>query len=345
MMDKKKIDFKEGKMDPKDPKNTFLSLTSKTYPHGNEEEVLKYLPELDQDTHGNYYKVVGGGSSTMFTSHLDTADHRQNDTVRFTYTEGDDEFICTDGKTILGADDKAGVTVMLYMMANNVPGLYYFFIGEERGGIGSKALAMDFTNEEHLIGIKRCVSFDRRNYHSIITHQLGRNCCSSEFAKTLCAEFGKNGLKMSPDSTGIFTDSAMFMNDIPECTNVSVGYFDEHTGKERQNISYLDRLCRASTNVDWESLPTSRIVSKDEDTGESEDDEEEVAATKHKKILDRMKRLRSYAGYQLNNTFDVYFDVEGWPIPDTIREINKLKDILTDIDTVNVENGYIIVGL
>lgn len=344
MINKEKINFEEGEINPKDPKNTFLSLTSKTYPHGNEEEVLKYLPELNKDEHGNYYKVVGDGSSTMFTSHLDTADHKQNNVVRFTYTEGEDEFICTDGKTILGADDKAGVTVMLYMIANNVPGLYYFFIGEERGGIGSKALAMDFSNEEHIKGIKRCVSFDRRNYHSIITRQLGKICCSDEFANALCTEFGNNGLKMSPDPTGIFTDSAMLINDIPECTNVSVGYFDEHTGKERQNISYLDRLCRASINVDWESLPTSRIISDVENDGE-EDDEEEMAAKTHKNVLDKMKKLRSYAGYQLNIAFNVYFDVEGWPIPDTIREINKLKDILTDIDSVNVENGYIIVEL
>ena len=58
-----------------------------------------------------------------------------------------------------------------------------------------------------------------------------------------------------------------------------------------------------------------------------------------------MKKLRSYAGLESEDTLKVYFDIEGWPIPDTIREINKLKSILKNIDTVNVDNGYIIVEL
>jgi hypothetical protein len=50
--------------------------------------------------------------------------------------------------------------------------------------------------------------------------------------------------------------SASFIDDIPECTNISVGYNFEHT--ETQNITYLDRLAKASVNVDWSSLPTAR---------------------------------------------------------------------------------------
>jgi hypothetical protein len=44
--------------------------------------------------------------------------------------------ISTDGTTTLGADDKAGVSVLIWMMKHNIPGLYYF-IGEEVGCIGS----------------------------------------------------------------------------------------------------------------------------------------------------------------------------------------------------------------
>jgi hypothetical protein len=46
---------------------------------------------------------------------------------------------------------------------------------------------------------------------------------------------------------------------IPECTNISVGYNFEHTA-ETQNITYLDRLAKASVNVDWSSLPTARKI-------------------------------------------------------------------------------------
>jgi len=244
---------------PKDVRSTFLSLVTKTYPHGHEEEVLQFLPSLEKDQFGNYYKIIGNPKpQTMFTSHLDTADRQQQDTTLFSLIEGEDEYIYTNGDTILGADDKSGVTVMLYMISHSVPGLYYFFIGEERGGIGSNKLASVFDQIDYLKNIKRCVSFDRRNYHSVITKQLGKSCCSDEFGNALCSEYNKNGLNLSLDPTGIYTDSAQFTNLISECTNISVGYFNEHTGKEYQNITYLKNLCEASVKVNWESLPTIR---------------------------------------------------------------------------------------
>lgn len=259
----KKIEKKEYVYDPKDVRTTFLSLTQKTYPHfsdcRHEKEVLKYLPKLEEDQFGNYYKIIGDKQPTvMFTSHLDTADREQKVTNLYSRTQNGDEIIYTDGSSILGADDKAGVTVMLYMMAHNIPGLYYFFIGEERGGIGSNALAEAFDNISYLKEVKKCVSFDRRRTGSVITHQLGRQCCSNEFGTALCKEYNKSGLSLSLDTTGIYTDSASFMDDIPECTNISVGYENEHTGRELQNISFLERLAKASLSVNWNSLPVKR---------------------------------------------------------------------------------------
>jgi len=254
------IEIKEFSYNPKDVRSTFLSLVTKTYPHGHEDEVLKFLPSLQKDEVGNYYKIIGKTPQTMFTSHLDTADREQKDTKLYSMIENDEEYIVTDESTILGADDKSGVAVMLYMMSHNIPGLYYFFIGEERGGIGSNKLSRIYDTVSYLKEIKRCVSFDRRNYHSVITSQLGRRCCSDEFGTALCKEYNKNGLDLSLDPTGIYTDSASFIDDIRECTNISVGYFHEHTGQEYQNMNYLISLCEASIKVNWNSLPTIRKV-------------------------------------------------------------------------------------
>lgn len=262
----KKVEVGDFSYNPKDVRSTFLSLTTKTYPHGHEEEVLKFLPSLEKDQFGNYYKIIGK-SETMFTSHLDTADRQQKDvTVYSTILSNGDEMFVTDNTSILGADDKSGVSVMLYMMAHNIPGVYYFFIGEERGGIGSHQVAGVFDTVEHLKGMKRCVSFDRRNYYSIITHQLGRQCCSEQFAQSLAGELNKSGLSIALDSTGVYTDSASFIDEIPECTNISVGYFSEHTMNESQNITYLEKLAKACIKVDWESLPTVKKVGFDEAT-------------------------------------------------------------------------------
>lgn len=259
------IEIPEFSYNPKDVRSTFLSMVSKTYPHGHEDEVLQFLPELQKDSVGNYYLMVGK-SETMFTSHLDTADRMQESTVLYDAEEKGESYIITDGNTILGADDKSGVTVMLYMIAHNIPGLYYFFIGEERGGIGSGRLSSVFATSAHVKGIKRCVSFDRRNYHSVITEQMGRRCCSDEFGTALCKEYNKTGLvEFSLDPTGIYTDSASFIDDIPECTNISVGYFHEHTGDEYQNLTFLENLCKASLSVNWEGLPTARKVGIDQE--------------------------------------------------------------------------------
>ena len=256
---------------PKDVRSTFLSLVTKTYPHfsvcRHEKVVLQFLPDLEEDIVGNYYKIIGDSKQpqTMFTSHLDTADREQKITKLYSIKEGDSECIITDGNSILGADDKSGVAVMLYMMAHNVPGLYYFFIGEERGCIGSGQLSAIYEDVDYLKNIKRCVSFDRRDTCSVITSQLGRTCCSDDFGTALCNEYNAQGLNLSLDPTGIYTDSASFLEEISECTNISVGYYKEHTGDEKQNITFLEKLAKASVQVNWDSLPTVRKIGLDED--------------------------------------------------------------------------------
>jgi hypothetical protein len=311
------IEVVEFKYNPKNPRSTFLSLVTKTYPHGNEEQVLKFLPSLQKDECGNYYHIIGEKPKTMFTSHLDTADREQKVTKLFSIVENGEEYIVTDEKSILGADDKAGVTVMLYMMAHNIPGLYYFFIGEERGGIGSNKLSGIYEKIDYLKAIERCVSFDRRNYFSVITHQLGKRCCSDVFANALCKELNKSGLDLKIDTTGIYTDSASFIDDIRECTNISVGYFNEHTGQEYQNITYLESLCEASVSADWNSLPTSRKVGLDE----------QILA-KHKPLIDKIK----------SSVFDLETRVMGEDGKAFIRvdlDENDLESVYSGISTLS----------
>lgn len=275
----KKVEIPEFSYNPKDPRSTFLSLVTRTYPHPHEEEVMEFLPkDLDKDEFGNYYKVIAGDDTTMFSSHLDTADRNPVPTNLFTKDEDGDEIIYTDGNTILGADDKSGVTVMMYMMAHNIPGIYYFFIGEERGGIGSNQLANVYDKFDFLKNVKKCISFDRRRTISVITHQMGGRCCSDAFGTALCKEYNGQGLNLSLDNGGVYTDSASFMDIIPECTNLSVGYLNEHTGKEEQNMTYLIKLCETSVNVNWAGLPVARKVGLNLDL-----------IKKHQKLIDVIK--------------------------------------------------------
>lgn len=242
----------------------FLTLTSTTCPHKQIEpdltsEDLAYGPMMTaigaiRDTHGNYWLSLGD-SESLFACHLDTADHGEPLSVdqQFLEEKGD-TFIVTGGNTILGADDKAGMTLMLWMIYNDVPGDYVFFIGEERGMIGSKKAATDIKDGDY----QRMISFDRMGYDSIITQQAGTRTASDAFANALAEQLMNEGLMYKVDPTGLYTDSYAFRASIPECTNLSVGYHGQHGPTESQNLSFLIDLADAILSIDWEVLPAVR---------------------------------------------------------------------------------------
>lgn len=240
-------------------KEKFLSLTTQTYPHGTEHNLFDKLPQnLEMDDFGNLFIKIGE-SDVMFTSHLDTATSALTEITHVF----EDNIIKTDGKSILGADDKAGVTVMLYMIEKNIPGLYYFFLGEEVGCIGSKKVS-EAHKVEKIPYINKVISFDRRGTGSIITFQSGSRCCSDKFGEELSKRLNEieTSFSYKNDPTGVYTDSAQFVKIYPECTNISVGYYSEHTYLERQDIEHLTKLAEACTKIDWNSLPVDRDPSK-----------------------------------------------------------------------------------
>lgn len=168
--------------------------------------------------------------------------------------------------SILGADDKVGVYIMSRMIDAGIPGMYIFHVGEECGGIGSSFLAK--TIPDTLKRFKRAVAFDRTGYENVITRQAGGDCCSTEFAKALGDQININfpskcENKFSPCSGGVFTDTANYTAIIPECTNLSIGYFGAHGSGEHFDMVWLDHLfIPAILKVEWELLPTVRDPKK-----------------------------------------------------------------------------------
>lgn len=235
----------------------FIRLTQFVYPYKHENEIVELIDfQLEKDAYGNYFYCIGDHPTIMFTSHFDTVGHSK---LKVNHViEGD--VIRTDGTSILGADDKAGVSLMLHMMRNNVKGLYYFFIGEEVGRVGSTALCSQLEDNDLVKAVTKVVSFDRKGVDSIITHQLGGRSASDLFAKSLADELNKyeSTFQYKLDSGGIFTDSFSFIDKISECTNISVGYYFQHTQKEYQSMSHLIKLGNALCKVDWENLPVKR---------------------------------------------------------------------------------------
>lgn len=269
-------------------KETFLKLTQRRYTYGNEDEVIKLLPEFKfaEDDFDNYYILIkkpnGHYSDNMFTCHLDTVSNQYGQGHDVVNHKIEDGFIKTDNNTNLGADDKAGMCIMLNMISENIPGLYYFFVGEEVGGIGSSAVAENYMNNVKrgsFPRINKCISFDRGKYSAVTTRQSRTRCCSDEFAHRLAKELNLYNLVLSgttvledykwhkefykPDEDGGRTDSHKFIDIIPECTNLSVGYFGEHTVYERQDLKFLELLSQTVLKIDWDSLPIAKVVDGD----------------------------------------------------------------------------------
>jgi hypothetical protein len=337
-----------------DIKNMFLKLTTKRYPHGKENEVIELLPEykFEKDELGNYYIIIkksdGSFSNSMFSSHLDTIN--RGSVYHSSYVTGsiwknnawydpttdlpiqpkledlsikhviEDDFIKTDGNSNLGADDKAGVVIMLNMISENIPGLYYFFVGEESGCIGSSSLSRIFQKKMDdgvYPTVNKVVAFDRRGYDSVITQQMGGVCCSNEFAEDLANKINEYGFWFKKDSTGIYTDSAEFTDIVPECTNLSVGYFNEHTTTEKQDIEFLELLAIVLTKIDWDNLVISRDITN--------------------AIYKGKKSTNNYNSYNYGNYYN--WDEDGFSVSRNSNNSTTPKTYVADEDGTIVEEN------
>lgn len=189
---------------------------------------------------------------TLFVAHVDTVHKTAGpNKIRKTKTHWH-----ASGKP-LGADDGAGVAMLMHLLHSGVDAYYVFTQGEERGGIGATFLAK--AHAGLLSEFDRAIAFDRRGIDSVITHQGCGRCCSDVFADALADALNVDDrLMYLPDDTGIYTDTAEFVDIIPECTNISVGYEHEHSDRECLNIAHFAALAERVACIDWDALPTDR---------------------------------------------------------------------------------------
>ena len=240
---------------------TFLALTEYTIPFGYEHTLEKHLPVgYQKDQWGNYFYEIGV-SKTLFTSHLDTASDKYEKVKHIIkYDTNDEIIISTDKTTILGGDNKAGCLILFYMIENKIPGLYYFFVGEESAvhkNLPYGSLMAIENDPAKFLKYERAISFDRKETGQLVTRQIGRECCSDMFAGQLIAKFGKLGIKLSKDTTGYYTDSAFLVDLTIEIVNLSCGVYNEHTVNEYVDLSYVKKMAEACAKIEWETLVIS----------------------------------------------------------------------------------------
>jgi hypothetical protein len=273
-------------------------LLSMCTPHGHERHIEKiirdqpYVNNVIKDKSLGNIIIKVGESRSIFSCHMDIvgnvtsknaklggvdaihlltpADTEANKTYKgFVY--GAKIYTDAEGKryytpSTLGADDKLGVFIMLSMIKEKIPGIYIFHTGEEPGGKGSFFLSTNPVWKDLFKDKDRAIAFDRANYGDVIGWQRGGRCCSTKFGKALAKALNEH---MPPrqlfkeDVTGSFTDTANYIKLVPECTNISVGYFHQHGVDECFDWYWLiDHLLPAILKVDYEKLPVERDPSK-----------------------------------------------------------------------------------
>ena len=215
------------------------------------------IPKMRHDKFGNRIIRIGD-SDTVFTSHTDTV-HKD-----FSYkpikkkqqklpVNIKGKWATSSGYDILGADDTTGVWLMLNMIHDQKPGQYIFHRAEEIGRQGSKYIAEQ--RPQTIKNTKHVISFDRKGYGDIITHQMGQRTASDTFARSLAKKLGGD---YKPNPTGSYTDSASYASLVPECTNISIGYQNAHTENERQNLRFARHLYNQVKDINFDELPTER---------------------------------------------------------------------------------------
>lgn len=244
------------------PNNSLLDMLKYKRPSDSwsEKEFCEvYLKPVfgEPDEHGNYIKIIYEKAhrgfvqpQVCFTAHYDTV-HSVAGKQQLHLT-GD--IVSAVNSDCLGADCTTGVWLILGMIEADVPGVYVVHYGEESGCIGSRALVKDCP--DWLEYTKAVISFDRKGEESIITHQMGVRTASDDFAVSLSKALGMPSLR--PDPTGSYTDSNEYSSIISECTNLSVGYLNQHTPKESQNVFFAYQLLDALINADWSELVFKR---------------------------------------------------------------------------------------
>lgn len=308
--------------------NILYSLLTTRRPTNNASYCLTYTQgllrqqgiEFTTDAHMNVTVDLGG--TTCFTSHQDTVDNKLGVNELVVDTAG---LLSVNGGGVLGADCGSGMYVMIRMLLAGKPGLYVFFSTEEQGRIGSSA----YTMPAH---ITKCVSFDRKGTDNLITHQMGERGCSDAFADAFITAFD---LPYKKDPTGSFTDSYSFFDSVPECINMSVGYYNQHTKNEAQDVPFLESLVDACITLDWEALP----VERDPTVVEWEDDDWDWYKGGHG-FKSKKYDTKYYGSYEPRiRSIDDFVYEHPWVVADlletygiTLADLQHHKDAIENTD-------------
>lgn len=157
---------------------------------------------------------------------------------------------------ILGADDRAGVAIILNLLkeVGNIrtipPFKFVFTVGEEQDQYGAKAIDPEFFED-----VSFGISLDRKNCKDIVYRSNSQEYSTLEFAEGVARVSSRIFSKENafiPCQGRVSDLSVWSEKDARPCVNLSVGYFDEHTDDERLDLICWDRTHQlAKELISW----------------------------------------------------------------------------------------------
>ena len=200
--------------------------------------------ELIIDEEMNVYVPPTGDDKVLFVAHTDTVDNMSHGDRELEVKDNIVSLAKGQTNNCLGADDGAGIYILLKLILAGVEGGYLFTTGEESGGIGVDHFIS--RNKVELERYSMSLEFDRYGYDEVITHQAPGMCASESFAETLCDILNATGsFELKPSEMGIYTDNADLSEIIPECVNIAVGYYGHHTKSEWLDMAFVEDMIQA----------------------------------------------------------------------------------------------------
>ncbi len=189
------------------------------------DELTKYYPTTVISE--KRYILARGDIPIMLVAHLDTVypDYTRH-TMQIYYDRSQQVMWSPDG---LGADDRAGVILILKILEAGYRPHVLFTHDEEIGGIGALDFSFDFDRLK--LDIRYMIQLDRMGYEDCVFY----SCGNEEFIDYV-ESFGFIW------SYGTFSDISTLM---PETriagVNLSVGYLEEHSEAEHWHLNWANQ--------------------------------------------------------------------------------------------------------
>lgn len=194
------------------------------------------VDELFVDDAGNLHakQVFGEGPTIILNAHLDTVSSWNEDKEILKHGWG----VWSSSTGILGADDRAGVAVLLGL-AHLLPNSsfdgtihYIFTVEEEIGLCGARAVTPELIQEAKLAFV-----IDRRGKHDIVVgNQWGGLFCSDEFGQRVERIARRTQSRRWTCTLGGSSDTRIWASHGIESVNLSAGYMNEHTEDESLDV-------------------------------------------------------------------------------------------------------------